>query len=454
MIVITTIALVFTLSPDSDGYVGETFTSDGFEYEIQSGLQVELIGYETEPVGELVIPYSVIYDGGIYDMTSIGERVFFGCDQITSVTFHQYITTIGNAAFAGCSSITEITFESTSAPSMGRGTLATGSMFDVYTDGWTPYYALDDYILEYMGDDGAFQGIIIWGNPPVQEIGTEFDYDGLGYRFITDTTLEVIGFSDGAMEDLVIPQFSYYDGNDYAVVSVGQNAFSNVQEIRDITISPTVRTIGSSAFLGCTELDFLAVPGYVTEIGSQAFKDCTGIQFLSLNDGTEVIGSQAFQGCVGLTFVRIPQGVASIGDEAFDSCTGLESLEFMDGEPPNLGIGSFATGTTIEVETPGWGPVPVMANSIDDATEVVWANPVLKFLSDPKADGVVTFLNIFPIGTYESQKLLTPTVLETETTSTTRVYFLDDNDSLMVEKSQEIYLAISAIQMPLNEIVC
>ena len=42
-------------------------------------------------------------------MTSIGERAFYGCSALTSVTIPNGVTTIGEGAFYGCSALTSIT---------------------------------------------------------------------------------------------------------------------------------------------------------------------------------------------------------------------------------------------------------------------------------------------------------------------------------------------------------
>ena len=49
--------------------------------------------------GSLVIPESVEYNSITYSVTSIGERAFYCCSGLTTVTIPNSVTSIGNSAF-------------------------------------------------------------------------------------------------------------------------------------------------------------------------------------------------------------------------------------------------------------------------------------------------------------------------------------------------------------------
>ena len=62
----------------------------------------------TTPVGVLVIPDSITYQGTTRPVTAIGAHAFEDCDQLTSVTIPYGVTLIGEDAFYYCSNLTSV----------------------------------------------------------------------------------------------------------------------------------------------------------------------------------------------------------------------------------------------------------------------------------------------------------------------------------------------------------
>ncbi len=61
-----------------------------------------ITGYIGTCSGDLVIPASITVGGYTFDVTSIGNQVFWRCTGLTSVSFGSTLTSIGNGAFWGC----------------------------------------------------------------------------------------------------------------------------------------------------------------------------------------------------------------------------------------------------------------------------------------------------------------------------------------------------------------
>lgn len=166
-------------------------------------------------------------------------------------------------------------------------------------------------------------------------------------------TAEVRGHVDGtaATGSLVIPETVTYNGTDYSVTIIGDNAFSGcsgftgsltipnsvtlieVAAFRNctgfdgnLTIGNSVTIIGDHAFTGCSGfIGSLTIPNSVTKIGGNAFYNCTGFTgSLTIGNSVTTIKSQAFFGCSGFTgSLTIPNSVTTIEGWAFYGCSGF-----------------------------------------------------------------------------------------------------------------------------------
>lgn len=107
-------------------------------------------------------------------------------------------------------------------------------------------------------------------------------------------------------------------------VGIADWAFYNRSALTTVTAPSGVLFVGNWAFADCSNLTIAELPRSVTHIGDWAFRDCTGLSFFpftNMNNLTR-IGDGAFCGCSngesGGTY--IPGKVTSIGDFAFAYC--------------------------------------------------------------------------------------------------------------------------------------
>ena len=268
--------------------------SDIKDFVIENGVLMKYTGNEVN----VVIPEGV---------TSIGDRAFVDCENLTSITIPDSVTNIGRAAFFGCENLTSITIPN--------------SVISI--------------------DDAAFKGCTSLTNISIPDSVTS-----IGDRAFADCE---------NLTSITIPD---------SVTSIGYLAFDGCTGLTSITIPNSVKSIGDSAFSGCTSLTSITIPDSVTSIGDYAFRGCTGLTSIKVNEGNPnydsrhncnaiiktstnsliagckntvipdsvtSIGYWAFDGCTGLTSVTIPNGVTSIGNLAFYNCTGLTSVTIPNG---------------------------------------------------------------------------------------------------------------------------
>ena len=160
-------------------------------------------GYVPESLKEVIIT------GG----SSIGDRAFYNCSGLTSVTLGNGVTSIGEDAFLGCSGLT-----------------------DVY----------------YQGDLSGWLGIE-FGNYSANPM---HDADNL---YINGELLQ---------GEIVIPE---------GTEKIGDYVFLRCSGLTSVTIPDSVTRIGNYAFYGCYGLTSITIPDSVISIGGLAFRSCISL---------------------------------------------------------------------------------------------------------------------------------------------------------------------------------
>jgi hypothetical protein len=176
--------------------------------------------------------------------------------------------------------------------------------------------------------------------------------EGFYYQINGDgVSATLAGHVDGTAVagEINIPTTISYNGKDYAVTKIGNNAFISCGSLTGhLTIPNTVTFIGENAFLACsglTELDLgnsldtigpaafygctgftgsLTIGNALTRIESGVFYNCKGFSSLTIGNAVQSIATSAFWGCKGFTgSLTIPNSVKSIEPNAFHNCSGL-----------------------------------------------------------------------------------------------------------------------------------
>lgn len=100
----------------------------------------------------------------------------------------------------------------------------------------------------------------------------DFQVDGIYYTIVGETVeVDDDGSYAAYSGEVIIPPSVTYNGKEYPVTSIGDNAFWNCTGLTSVTIPSLVTSIGDWAFWGCDGLTSITIPESVTSIGEAVF---------------------------------------------------------------------------------------------------------------------------------------------------------------------------------------
>lgn len=106
---------------------------------------------------------------------------------------------------------------------------------------------------------------------------------------------------------------------------IDQIAFSELSNIKTITLPASVKDIGMSAFAGCTGLEEIKLPEGLVSIGGWAFSGCTSLKNIVIPDSVNTIVTQNFG-----TDMNPFYGCDALNEIKFDGKTFADSASFLE----------------------------------------------------------------------------------------------------------------------------
>ena len=136
--------------------------------------------------------------------------------------------------------------------------------------------------------------------------------------------------SSTAVGDIVINDTVTYEGANYAVTGMADDAFAGCVQLTSIVLPQTLRNLGKNAFLRCTNLTSCIIPdSTITEIPFEAFWGAGLIEF-RVPEGVTYIEQRSFEQMPNLQRVHLANSVQSVSPWAFYILDALQDPIYND----------------------------------------------------------------------------------------------------------------------------
>lgn len=232
-------------------------------------------GY-SKPVGNLVIPSSVQYDGVKYSVVMIGDNAFAGCGGLKAVVVPPSVVNIGTAAFAGCPALKSVTID---CDSLHNATTIFSSYYE------SAVTAIDTLTI----------------GPRVRVLPS--------FAFCELNSLKVVNFW---AENPEFMNYLFFGCQSNATLCVGSQVTTippsmcyNFEGLRSIKGADQLQVIGENAFVNCTQLHTIVLPQTLRDLGYSCFAHCNPSSIVVEQDSMAWMTEKPFLGVDSNTTVFI-----------------------------------------------------------------------------------------------------------------------------------------------------
>ena len=269
-----------------------SFTDGDFNYEITSGMDVQVASLFSTVLGSYTIPTTCTDGINTYTVVALKPNAFLSNIYIQGINIQASVTVIAPGAFNSCTSLTNINLPST-----------------------------------LITIDSCFQRCNSLINLNLSNL--------INLTSMNGTFKDCTG-----LRSIILP----------INITTMNNTFSGCSSILSVDISKNlnIQSLGGT-FNNCTSLINVNLPNnlqYLDTFTFPTFNGCSSLTTITLPNTLKGISIATFNGCTLLASIVIPASVTTIRSQAFNLCTSLRNIYFLG----SFGS-SFATNAFTNIGT-------------------------------------------------------------------------------------------------------
>lgn len=327
----------------------ESIGKHAFAYTSLTGIDLTKV----KTIEDCAFGYTKLTNVNISDsVTSMGEQVFYGCEELETAIIGVGLTGIPKETFALCENLINITLGS-NVETIGDNAFYQASLQNINLTGIKTIGAAAFYMNNFtsinipnnvttMGEN-AFNSCSSLQNVVIGDGLTEISEKC--FRFCRKLKTVTFGKNITVIKEEAFRSCYDLTSVDLTnIASIGVSAFEDCG-FKNLVITGSVKTIGKEAFRACASLESVIIENGLTTITDSAFYWCESLKYVKIASTVTTIEINAFARCDALTYIVIPSSVTTIQSlkngynySPFDKCENL--LIFCEAETQPIGFTS------------------------------------------------------------------------------------------------------------------
>lgn len=261
--------------------LADTVVIDGLKFFVEpTSKEATLIANDYK--GDIIIPLDITYNGETFLVTTIGDKCFYECKEVTSVKIPNSVTMIGTSCFFECTSLENIN--------------------------------LPNSITE-------IQSTAFYGCERIKNITIP--------NKLTTLRASVFAKCNG-LTSIQIP---------YSVQRIESSCFYGCENLEEVDLN-NVNRLEDYVFASCTKLKKVIFPPRLIWMGRQCFDGC-GFEELELPSSIVTLNPYVFSDCKNLKKIKLGKFTNAIFYGAFCNCEKLEEIICPNTDVPSINDNAF-----------------------------------------------------------------------------------------------------------------